>query len=262
LAECRRVLAPGGRLALSWWDMPARQRIQGLFREAIAALGIAPPPEVPQGHDTLRFSDAGRFLTLLREAGLEDAAVSEHRTTHLLPDADAIWEVGIGSMAVTAAAATAQDSATQARLRELFGAPEDWGRTLHGLLWTQASAMVGPFAGATTVTLALPCSYDVDVAAAKYLDALRDGAIPLELQFSGTVFAAAPDGRLQVTQIPSDCEASFALPVALWREAMARTFGDAPWLRLRRDVFDRLYEYRARNALGTWEATVEALLDD
>jgi hypothetical protein len=154
------------------------------------------------------------------------------------------------------------DEATAARLRELFGAPDQWGRTLHGVLWTHASVAVGPFDDATTAGLALPCTDDFDVAAAKYLDALRDGAIPLDLQFSGTVFAPAADGRLQVTRIASDCEASFALPVALWREAMARTFGDAPWLRLRRDVFDRLYAYRARHSLGTWEATVEALLDD
>jgi hypothetical protein len=170
--------------------------------------------------------------------------------------------IGLQAQVRIAAPRRGYDAATQARLRELFGPPEDWGRTLHGLLWAQASAMVGPFAGATAVTLALPCSYDLDVAAAKYLDALRDGAIPLDLQFSGTVFAAAPDGRLQVTRIPSDCEASFALPVALWREAMERTFGEAPWLRLRRDVFDRLYAYRAGRSLGSWEATVEALLDD
>ena len=49
LAECVRVLVPGGRLAFSWWDQPARQRVQGLFREAIAELGLAPPPEVPRG---------------------------------------------------------------------------------------------------------------------------------------------------------------------------------------------------------------------
>jgi hypothetical protein len=154
------------------------------------------------------------------------------------------------------------DEAAAARLRELFGTPDQWGRTLHGLLWTQATVAVGPFDDATRVALPLPCTYDFDVAAAKYLNALRDGAIPLDLQFSGAVFAPAADGRLQVTRIASDCEASFALPLALWREAMERSFGDAPWLRLRRDVFDRLYAYRARHALGTWEATVEALLDD
>ena len=36
LAECVRVLAPGGTLAFSWWDRPERQRVQGLFRETIA----------------------------------------------------------------------------------------------------------------------------------------------------------------------------------------------------------------------------------
>jgi hypothetical protein len=63
-----------------------------------------------------------------------------------------------------------------------------------------------------------------------------------------------------LTQIASDCEASFALPVRLWREAMERSFGDSIWLRLDRDAFDRLYAYRAKRALGTWEATVDELL--
>jgi hypothetical protein len=47
-------MVPGGTLAFSWWDQPVRQRVQGLFREVIAELGLSPPPTVPQGHDTLR----------------------------------------------------------------------------------------------------------------------------------------------------------------------------------------------------------------
>jgi len=152
------------------------------------------------------------------------------------------------------------DGATQERLAELFGTPDQWGRTLHSLLWAHATAFVPPFDDATTVALPVPCSYDFEVAAAKYLHALRDGDVPLELLFSGTVFARGPDGRLQVTQIGSECEASFALPVRLWREAMERSFGDSVWLRLGQDAFDRLYAYRASRALGTWEATVDALL--
>ncbi len=54
LAECVRVLVPGGVLAFSWWDQPERQRVQGLFREVIAELALPPGPGVPQGHDTLR----------------------------------------------------------------------------------------------------------------------------------------------------------------------------------------------------------------
>jgi hypothetical protein len=154
------------------------------------------------------------------------------------------------------------DGPTQARLRELFGTPDEWGRSLQSLLWTHATVMVPPFDDATVVALQLPCTYDFEVAGAKYLDALRDGDIPLELLFSGSVFATGPDGHLQVTHIASDCEASFALPIRVWREAMERSFGDRMWLRLDRDAFDRLYAYRARHVLGTWEDTVDALLGE
>ena len=117
MAECRRVLAPGGVLAFSWWDQPARQRVQGLFREAIAELALPPAPGVPQGHDTLRYSDAAAFAGLLRDAGLCDVAVAAHRTTHPMPDVEALWQAGMGGMAVTAAAVAAQDAATQALVR-------------------------------------------------------------------------------------------------------------------------------------------------
>jgi hypothetical protein len=152
------------------------------------------------------------------------------------------------------------DAPTQARLKELFGTPDEWGRSLQSLLWTHSTVMVGPFDAATTIALPVPCTYDFDVTAAKYLHALRDGAIPLDLLFSGTVFSPGPEGHLQVTHIASDCEASFELPVRVWRDAMERSFGDRIWLRLDHDAFDRLYAYRARHVLGTWEETVDALL--
>jgi SAM-dependent methyltransferase len=69
LTECVRVLAPGGMLAFSWWDQPARQRVQGLFRDAIAELALAPSPDVPQGHDTLRFPIRRRLPGCSRAPG-------------------------------------------------------------------------------------------------------------------------------------------------------------------------------------------------
>src|SRR5262249_468336 len=50
VAECVRVLKPDARIALSWWDDPSKQRIQGLFREAVAEIGATPSPDVPKGH--------------------------------------------------------------------------------------------------------------------------------------------------------------------------------------------------------------------
>ena len=133
LAECVRVLAPGGMLAFSWWDQPVRQRVQGLFRETIAELALALPPDVPQGHDTLRFSDPEAFAGLLRGAGLDDVQIVTHRTVHPMAGVEALWRAGIGGMAVTAAAITSQDAATQARAREAIARRVEIYRTPRGL---------------------------------------------------------------------------------------------------------------------------------
>jgi hypothetical protein len=156
----------------------------------------------------------------------------------------------------------AYDDAERDRLFELFGATRDWGRTLRSLRWTTTSLNVPSFSGATTVELAVPCTYDFDVVATKYLDALADGNVPLELLFSGTVFFAAEDGRLQVAHLPWDREARCELPVRVWREAMEGAFPGTAWLRVRRDVFDRLQAYKSERALLTWDATLEELLPD
>lgn len=133
LAECVRVLAPGGVLAFSWWDQPERQRVQGLFREVIAELALPPGPSVPQGHDTLRYSDPTAFAGLLRSVGLGEVAVVAHRSTHLMPDAEALWQAGMGGMVVTASAVAAQDAATQARARDAFALRAEAYRSSQGL---------------------------------------------------------------------------------------------------------------------------------
>jgi hypothetical protein len=147
------------------------------------------------------------------------------------------------------------------RLVDLFGPPEQWGESLRTFLWAHASALVPPFDGAASVELTAPCTYDLEVATAKYFYALDDGDVPLELLFSGTIFFAADDGRLQAAQIPWDSEATFRMPVRVWKQAIENHFRGSAWLRLRDDVFDRLVAYKARHALPTWEATVEELLE-
>jgi hypothetical protein len=149
----------------------------------------------------------------------------------------------------------------QGRLLDLFGEPGRWGRTLRGLLWTQASLVVPPFSGATVVDLPVPCSYDFHLAATRYFDALEGGDIPLVLLFSGTIFYFGEAGHLQVGQIPWEKEAGFRLPVHVWRDLMARHYPDGVWLCLHKDLFDRLSRYKSRRGLPTWERALEDLLD-
>ena len=90
-----------------------------------------------------------------------------------------------------------------AGLLDLFGPRERWATTQRTFLWQHCTAMVPGFTGATEITLPLECTYDFEVAAAKYLHALRDGAVPLQFLFSGTVFtagsAASPFSRCRGT---------------------------------------------------------------
>jgi hypothetical protein len=153
------------------------------------------------------------------------------------------------------------DDETQERLRDLFGPPKGWGRTLRSLLWAHATVLVPPFERTTTVELPVPCTYDFEVAAAKYLHALRDGDVPLELLFSGTVFYAGEGGALRTARISWASESAFRMPVSVWQEAVERAFPGSAWLRVRSDVFDRLVAYRTRRTLPTWEDVVDELLE-
>ena len=146
-----------------------------------------------------------------------------------------------------------------AALEELFGGTERWGDTLKPFLWTHVSTMAPGFTGAGEFDLVVPCTYDFEVAAAKYLHALEGGEIPLLFLFSGTVFARGDEG-MRVTQVPWDREARHRLPVATWRELMDRYYPNAGWLRLRRDTLDALLSLKARRAVTTFDEVIDALL--
>jgi SAM-dependent methyltransferase len=120
VAECVRTLLPGGRVAFSWWDDPSRQRIQGIFRDAIAEVGVSMPPDVPQGHNVYRFSNTGEFLRLLEGTGLTEVAVIEHATIYSVPDTETLWRGGLGSLVLTGAAIRQQDMPTQDLIRTAF----------------------------------------------------------------------------------------------------------------------------------------------
>ncbi|MCA1722545.1 MAG: methyltransferase domain-containing protein, partial [Actinobacteria bacterium] len=77
VAELVRVLAPGGRLALTVWDRPDANRAMGLLGEVVTSLGIT--GVVPPGPDSTLFADEALFADLLGGAGLADVVVA--RTT-------------------------------------------------------------------------------------------------------------------------------------------------------------------------------------
>ena len=147
----------------------------------------------------------------------------------------------------------------QEHLKELFGEPERWGKTLHSLLWANVNVAVQSFTGSTVIDVPVPCTFDFNVAITKYIYGLENGDIPTTMLFSGTVFYAGDVG-LQVAQIPWDCDASYRLAVTLWKQMMDAYYPNTAWISLRRDVFERLYEFKSRNGLATWEQALERML--
>ena len=146
------------------------------------------------------------------------------------------------------------------KLRELFGPPDRWRDNLRTRLWTLAQTCVPAFAGSTTATLSVPCSFDLSVAATKYFYSLEGGDIPLLFLFSGTVFYEADDGLLQVRQISWKSECAWKMPARAWHDAMDHHYPGIAWLTLSRENFERLYAYRRAHGLATWDRTLEQLL--
>jgi hypothetical protein len=150
--------------------------------------------------------------------------------------------------------------AEQGRLADLFGDPSRWSQTLRSMLWTHTSVTVSQFEENILVDLPIPCTFDFNVAAAKFFDALDDGEVPLLLLFSGTVFHEGASGCLQAEPIPWNKEAAYRLPVSAWKNMMEAYYPNSAWLCLRKDVFDRLHEYKMSRGIPTWEQTLESIL--
>lgn len=150
-------------------------------------------------------------------------------------------------------------AAEQEHLKELFGEPERWSTSLHPLLWTNANVNVQGFTGTTVIEIPVACTFDFNVAITKYIYGLEGGELPVSLLFSGTVFHAGRVG-LQVAQIPWDRDANYRLPVRVWKEMMDAYYPNTAWVCLRRETFDRLYEFKARHGIPTWEQALERLL--
>lgn len=148
----------------------------------------------------------------------------------------------------------------QEALRDLFGEKERWSTTLKKVQWMNLSLLVPGFAGEVLCDLQIPCSSDLNVAAAKYFHAVEKGEVPLTLLFSGTVFYEGEESVLQVAQIPWSKEAAFRLPVRLWKEVVEMYFPNAGFLTLQREVLDRLFRYKVARGLPTFEKALESLL--
>ena len=147
-----------------------------------------------------------------------------------------------------------------AALFDLFGSVDRYGDTLKSMLWTHLSTMVVGFTGSAEFELSIPCSYDFEVAANKYLTGVKDGDIPTVLLFSGMLYTEGPNG-IAAGLVPWTCEARHAIPTAVYRATMDAHFPNSAWIRLDRDVFAELDRFRLSESIPTWDATIVRLCE-
>jgi hypothetical protein len=152
-------------------------------------------------------------------------------------------------------------SEEEERLYELFGETPQWGDSLRPFLWTHVATTIGKFDGTTEFDLPVECTYDFDIAGAKYLHALADGDIPLILLFSGTVYTRGDTG-FSAEPLSWALESSYKMPVSVWRNMMDLYFPNSAWIRVQRDTLDDLQKFRAYRGLPTWDQVFETLLKE
>ena len=120
MAECARLLRSGGRLAVSWWDLPSRARLLGLFVDALREVDATLPPDLPIGPPMFRYAEDTELRRVLESAGLADIRIQQFSHTHHIESIDAMWEGAMGSFARTSAMVLAQTPEMQQRIRAAY----------------------------------------------------------------------------------------------------------------------------------------------
>ncbi|MFB4304784.1 class I SAM-dependent methyltransferase [Actinomadura sp. GTD37] len=118
ITELRRVLRPGGRLALSCWAMPGSGAL-AIVREAIERAGVAWPDDIPEP-PFMKYGEAVAFRRLVTEAGLTEVAVEEVTWEHVV-DPEEWWETGaLSRVGTNGVIVGRQDAATVALIKDAY----------------------------------------------------------------------------------------------------------------------------------------------
>jgi ubiquinone/menaquinone biosynthesis C-methylase UbiE len=121
LRETRRVLKPGGRVALAVWDELERNPWMRVIREALVTSGLA-PAAMPEGPGPFALAAPGALEELLETAGFDEVEVEPIDLSIDFPSLDAWWDHVMQTSGSTVEIVRGLSPAEHYRLRDLVDA--------------------------------------------------------------------------------------------------------------------------------------------
>jgi ubiquinone/menaquinone biosynthesis C-methylase UbiE len=127
--ELGRVLAPGGRVALSTWDAPERSPFFAALLGAVADAAVPSPSEIPPGPSFFQFADEAAFAGLLVDSGFADVGIETVRFELPARSADQLIAALAEGTVRTGALLRAADDSQRRQIRASLEARlEPWRR--------------------------------------------------------------------------------------------------------------------------------------
>lgn len=143
-------------------------------------------------------------------------------------------------------------------LNDLFGTPDRWGTTLRTFSWADVPVVIPAFELRTQAEICVPCTYDFDQAATRFLLSIGAGEVPLRFLFSGAIFRTGVSG-FSTERVPWSSECAYRMPLEAWQKAMRACYGDDALIRISRETLEKLHRYRALAGAASWDDLFDRL---